>query len=76
LWVKGLVLSYDTETDTLVIEFPDRVPVESEYLENEGVIVDYDENGKVVGIEVLGWSKRKELPLRLPLTGTLTHISI
>ena len=71
-----MILSYDAETDTLVIEFSDRHPVESEYFENEGVIVDFDENGEVVGIEILGWSRRKEKSLELPLTGSRSDRSV
>ncbi len=53
--------------DILVIELSDRKPVESEHLEDEGIIVDYDENDEIVGLEIFDWSKRKDV--ELPIVG-------
>jgi len=64
---------YSPDVDILVIELSDRAPVESEYLEDEGIIVDYDENDEVVGLEIFDWSKKKEL--ELPLIGKFQLVS-
>jgi len=60
-------VKYSPEVDILVIELSDKTPVESEYLEDKKIIVDYDENDEVVGLEIFDWSKRKDL--ELPLIG-------
>jgi uncharacterized protein YuzE len=60
-------VKYSPDVDILVIELSDRTPVESEYLENEGIVVDYDENDEIVGLEIFEWSKRKDL--KLPIVG-------
>ncbi len=60
-------IKYSPDVDILVIELTDKSPVESEYLENEGVVVDYDENDEIVGVEIFDWSKRKSLSL--PIIG-------
>nr|AUH21276.1 hypothetical protein [uncultured bacterium]AUH21281.1 hypothetical protein [uncultured bacterium]AUH21287.1 hypothetical protein [uncultured bacterium]AUH21292.1 hypothetical protein [uncultured bacterium]AUH21297.1 hypothetical protein [uncultured bacterium] len=60
-------LKYSSDVDILVIELTDKKPVESEYLEDEGIIVDYDENNEIIGLEILDWSKRKDL--EIPVIG-------
>ncbi len=50
--------SYDKETDILDIKFSNKKIVESEINEESGLIVDYDENKKMVGIEILFFSKK------------------
>jgi len=44
-------LTYYPETDTLYIETKDVLSVESEEI-SEGIILDYDEDGNIVGIEI------------------------
>ena len=61
-------LKYSSDVDILVIELSDKVPVESECLEDKGIIVDYDENDEIVGLEIFDWSKRKMLELPFGLT--------
>jgi uncharacterized protein YuzE len=67
-------IKYSPDVDILVIELNDKTPVESEYLEREGIIVDYDENNGIVGLEIFNWSKRKKV--ELPFMGTLSLVSV
>jgi uncharacterized protein YuzE len=57
---------YDTKTDTLTFVFRD-VPVEESDEEKPGVILDYDDQGQLIAIEVLDASKRVEEPQRVTL---------
>ena len=52
-------VKYSPDVDILIIELSDRTPVESEYLEDVGIVVDFDENNRIVAIEILSFSKRK-----------------
>ena len=61
-------ISYYHETDTLYIEFKDVPSVESEEIA-DGVVVDYDEKGEIVGIEIEHASKRRNI--ELPIAGKL-----
>ena len=44
-------LNYYAETDTLYIEFSDESSVESVEI-SEGVVLDYDAQGRIVGIDI------------------------
>jgi uncharacterized protein YuzE len=57
-------VKYDQEVDVLRIELSNR-PVEESDEEKPGVILDYDQEGNVVGIEILNASKRMENPRSL-----------
>ena len=57
-------LKYDQEVDVLSIEFSNAVVEESDE-ETPGIILDYDQTGKIVGIEILNVSKRIENPRAL-----------
>ena len=62
-------VQYFPETDTLYIELTDVPSVESEEI-MEGVVLDYDKEGKVVGIEIEHFTERfrgkpAEIPLKL-----------
>ena len=48
---------YDKQADALYIRFNDKRYFESDEV-RDGVIFDYDKNGKIVGIEVLDASKQ------------------
>ncbi|MDN5358649.1 MAG: hypothetical protein PWP76_492 [Candidatus Diapherotrites archaeon] len=50
-------LRYDKDADAVYIRLRDAPVSRSEELE-EGIIVDYDDSGRVVGIEILNFSKR------------------
>ena len=54
-------ITYDRETDTLQLVFTS-APVEESDEDKPGVIIDYDKNGNVVGMEILDASKRIEDP--------------
>ena len=52
---------YDPEVDVLRILFSNQAIEESDE-DKPGVIIDYDKNGKIVGLEVLEASKNMENP--------------
>lgn len=55
-------IKYFPETDSLCIDVKDVPIIESEEIA-EGIIVDYDENNQIVGIEILDLSKRNTINL-------------
>lgn len=59
-------VNYDAKTDTLTVIFRD-VPVAESDEDKPGVILDYDEAGNIVSIEVLDASSRVEEPRRVTL---------
>lgn len=54
-------VTYDPEVDVLRIRFSS-VPIEESDEEKPGVILDYDRDGNIVGLEILDASKRMENP--------------
>ncbi|MCP5157926.1 MAG: DUF2283 domain-containing protein [Gammaproteobacteria bacterium] len=56
-------LEFDAQADAVYLELID-VEVEESKEIQPGIIMDYDAEGQIVGIEVLYVSKRAELPLR------------
>jgi len=62
-------LNYHPDTDSLYIDLSEKSSVESREI-SEGVVLDYDANGNLVGIDIDNASKKvqfKELSLsRLP----------
>ena len=55
-------ISYDPEVDILRVLFNTR-PIEESDEQRPGLILDYDSDGNVVGIELLNASERVENPL-------------
>jgi len=55
-------VKYDPEVDVLSILLSD-APVEESDESKPGVILDYDKNGNVVGLEILDASKRMGDPM-------------
>ncbi len=53
-----LKLSYDKESDIMEIRFSDNPIEDSEYIEDSGLVVDYDKHKKIVAIEILSFSKK------------------
>jgi len=53
-------LNYYPETDSLYIDLADRSSTESKEV-SEGVVLDYDANGNLVGIDIDNASKKLEL---------------
>ncbi len=59
--LKNMVIKYDKESDIIYIQFSEKKVVESEE-DKPGLILDYGENGEIVGIEVLEASKKTSQP--------------
>ena len=57
-------VEYDGETDTLTVILRQGVVAESDE-DKPGIILDYDRDGNVVGLEVLNASQRIENPRAL-----------
>ena len=57
-------ITYDPEVDILRIILSD-VPIEDSDEEKPGVILDYDEDGNIIGLEILDTSKRIDNPRSL-----------
>lgn len=59
--LKNMVIKYDKESDIIYIQFSEKKVVESEE-DKPGIILDYGEDGEIVGIEVLEASKKTSQP--------------
>ena len=53
-------LNYHPETDSLYIDLAERPSVESREI-SEGIVLDYDADGKLVGIDIDNASNKVEL---------------
>jgi uncharacterized protein YuzE len=54
-------ITYDPEVDVIRIVFSN-APIEESDEEKPGMILDFDKNGNVVGMEILDASRRMENP--------------
>jgi len=61
---EAMKVKYDQEVDVLTIQLS-AAPVEESDEDKPGVILDYDKDGNIVGIEILNASKRMENPRAL-----------
>jgi uncharacterized protein YuzE len=66
-------IKYSPDVDILVIKLSNKPVYESEHLAEQGIVIDYDENNEIVGLEIFGWSKRKKV--ELPFVGKLLPAS-
>lgn len=51
-------VTYDAKTDTLTVVLRENTPVAESDEDSAGVILDYDEQGNLVSLEILDASKR------------------
>ena len=58
-------IEYSPEVDVLVIKLSNKPVYESEHLEEQGIVIDYDENNEVVGLEIFDWSQRRSIEVPL-----------
>ncbi|MCU0549124.1 MAG: DUF2283 domain-containing protein [Leptolyngbya sp. Prado105] len=56
---------YDAEVDVLRIRWSD-APIEESDQDKPGIILDYDQDGNVIGVEILNASKKIENVALLP----------
>ena len=56
-----MVIKYDKDIDAIYIKLSDEKVAESDE-EKPGIILDYDESGNIVGIELLNASKKTKHP--------------
>jgi uncharacterized protein YuzE len=54
-------IKYDKETDVIYIKFSDK-PITESGEDKSGIIIDYDSDDNIVGIEILNASTRMEQP--------------
>ncbi len=68
-------IAYDKATDSLYIHLSDRPSVDSNEV-NEGVVLDYDTNGALVGIDVQHASQRTDISRLAVSPELLARVSV
>ena len=53
-----LKIDYDKDGDILEIKFSNNTIKDSEYIDESGLVIDYDNNDKIVAVELISFSKR------------------
>ena len=61
LLVEEMKITYDPKVDVIRILFSNS-PIEESDEDKPGVIIDYDKDGNIVGLEILDASKRMDNP--------------
>jgi uncharacterized protein YuzE len=56
-------IEFDPVTDALYVKLSDSKVIESEEVQ-PGVVLDFDDSGKVVGVEILSVSQQENHPLK------------
>jgi uncharacterized protein YuzE len=56
-----MVVKYDKESDVIYIQLSENKVFESEE-DKPGIILDYGENGEIVGVEILNASEKTSQP--------------
>ncbi len=56
-----MVIRYNKEVDAIYIRFSDAKVAESDE-DKPGIILDYDESGNIIGIEILNASEKTNQP--------------
>jgi uncharacterized protein YuzE len=51
-------ISYDKQGDVLEIRFSENAIADSEYVQETGLVLDYDKKGNIVAVELISFSKR------------------
>jgi len=51
-------ISYDQEGDVLEIKFSEETISDSEYIEESGLVLDYNDSGNIVGLEIISFSNK------------------
>ena len=51
-------ISYDQDGDILEIRFSEKTIKDSEYIEESGIVLDYDDKSNIVALEIVSFSKR------------------
>lgn len=57
-------VKYDREADVLYIQLSDAPIIDSDE-ERKGIVLDYDDEGRIVGIEILNASKTLPQPTKV-----------
>jgi uncharacterized protein YuzE len=55
---RAVKATYDPRTDTVIVILKDGVPVAESDEEKPGVVLDYDDKGNLVSLEILDASER------------------
>lgn len=56
-----MVIKYNKESDVIYIQFSDKQVFESDE-DKPGIILDYDDGGNIIGIEILNASEKTSQP--------------
>lgn len=51
-------ISYDKDGDVLEIKFSENPILDSEYIEESGLVLDYDKSRNIVAVEIMSFSKK------------------